>query len=146
MAQYIRFPATNSSNTEVNIHDSAGNDINNGQQTMANSVPVVIASNQTAVPTREAANSNGAIVNQALTATSASSSAAPANAVGFLLQAPSTNTDDIRWCVGGTASTTVGMLAEPGRDSGYLPMAATISVCATASGTNAYSIQWVLSS
>ena len=31
---------------EVNIHDSLGNNIINGQQTMANSLPVVIASNQ----------------------------------------------------------------------------------------------------
>lgn len=146
MAQYIRFPApTSASNTNVNIHDASGNNISNGQQTMANSVPVVIASNQTAIPTSAAANTNGSIVNQALTATTASSSAAPANAVGFVLEAPSDNTDNIRWCVGGTASTTVGMLAEPGRDTGYIPIAATVSVCATVSGTNAYSIQWVLS-
>lgn len=36
--------------SDVNIHDSGANAINNGQQTMANSVPVVIASNQTAIP------------------------------------------------------------------------------------------------
>ena len=287
MAQYIRFPsgsATVSGSVSVNIHDSAGSNITNGQQTMANSVPVVIASNQTAVPvsaaslplpsgaateatlstlngkvtacntgavvvsssalptgaateatlstvngkfgtlgqktmagsapvvlasdqaaipvsqsgtwtvqpgntanttpwlatinqggnsaavsasnalkvdgsavtqpvsiaatvnTREAANANGSIVNTSLTATTASTANVPANAVGFVLEAPSTNTDNIRWCIGGTASTTVGMLAEPGRDSGYIPCAANISVCATVSGTNAFSIQWVLTS
>lgn len=116
-----------------------------GQTTMAASMPVVLASNQSAVPTQSPVNANGNIVNTALTATSASTASVPANAVGFVLEAPSTNTDNIRWCIGGTASTTVGMLSEPGRDTGYIPCAANISVCATVSGTNAFSIQWVLS-
>jgi hypothetical protein len=89
-------------------------------------------------------NSAGSIVNTSLSATTASTASKPANAVGFIIQAPSDNTDNIRFAVGGTASTTVGMLMEPGRDSGYLPLAANISVCATVSGTNAFSIQWVL--
>lgn len=91
-------------------------------------------------------NTNGSIVNTALTATTASTASVPANAIGFLFEAPSTNTDNIRWCIGGTASTTVGMLTEPGRDSGFMPCSANISVCSTVSGTNAYSIQWILSS
>lgn len=94
-----------------------------------------------------APNTAGSIVNGTLTATTASSVSAPANAVGFLLEVASSNTDNVRWCVGSTASTTVGMLAEPGRDSGYMPVGANISICAVASnGTNAYSVQWVLSS
>lgn len=93
-----------------------------------------------------APNTVGTIVNTSLTATTASSASAPANAVGFCLEAPSTNTDPIRYAVGSTASTTVGMLLEPGRDSNYIPLAATISICSTVSGTNAYSIQWVSSS
>lgn len=39
----------------VNIHDATGAAINNGQQTMANSVPVVIASNQSAIPISDSA-------------------------------------------------------------------------------------------
>jgi hypothetical protein len=35
---------------DVNLHDASGADVTNGQQTMANSLPVVIASNQTAIP------------------------------------------------------------------------------------------------
>lgn len=89
---------------------------------------------------------NGSIVNTALVATTASSVSAPANAVGFILEAPSDNTHNIRWCIGGTASTTVGMLTEPGRDTGYIPCSANISVCSTVSGTNAFSVQWILSS
>jgi len=113
-----------------------------GQKTAANSLAVVVASDY--VP-KAPVNANGSIVNTSLTATTASSASAPANAVGFILEAASSNTDNIRWCIGGTASTTVGMLTEPGRDTGYVPCAATISVCATASGTNVFSIQWILS-
>lgn len=118
-----------------------------GQGTMAQSLKVVIASDQSAVGTKSPVNAAGSIVNTTLTATTVASAVAPANAVGFLFEAESTNSDAVRWCVGGTASPTVGMLAEPGRDSGYMPIGfgATLSVCATASGTNAFSIQWVLS-
>lgn len=107
---------------------------------------VTIASDQAAIATKSPVNTNGSIVNTALTATTASTANVPANAVGFILEAPSSNTDNIRYCIGGTASTTVGMLMEPGRDTGYVPCAANISVCATVSGTDAFSIQWILSS
>lgn len=252
----IHYPsaAASAGNTNVNIHDASGNNINNGQQTMANSVPVAIASDQSAVPvsaaslplpagaataalqttgntslasidgktpavgqalmaasspvviasnqsavaisasslplptgaataakqpaigtagvssvdvlsiqgiasgtavpvsiaaaipTKSPVNTNGSIVNTALTATTAASAAAPGNAVGFILEAPSTNTTNINWCIGGTASTSVGFLMEPGRDTGFVPCAATVSVCAATSGTNAFVIQWILSS
>lgn len=117
-----------------------------GQKVKASSLAVTLASDQGTIPISPSVNTNGSIVNTSLTATTASSAAAPANTVGFILEAPSDNTNNIRWCIGSTASTTVGMLTEPGRDSGYVPCAATISICATASGTNAYSIQWILSS
>lgn len=116
-----------------------------GQALMAASMPVAIASNQSAIPIKSPVNTSGSIVNTSLTGTTASSASAPANAVGFILEAPSINTDNINWCIGGTASTTVGMLLEPGRDTGFVPCAAAISVCSTVSGTNAYSIQWILS-
>lgn len=96
-----------------------------------------------------AANRAGNIVNGTLSLTNPTANAAPANAVGFIVEAESTNADSIRWAVGSSASTTVGMLMEPGRDSGYVPIGGTctVSVCATAStGTNQYSIQWVLTS
>jgi hypothetical protein len=68
---------------------------------------------------------------------------APANAVGFILEAESANTDNIRWAVGSTATASVGMLAEPGRDSGYVPLASNISAIAI-SGTQSVSVQWVV--
>ena len=129
---------------------------------MTASMAVTIASDQASIPvaatlaaettkvigtvnTKSPVNTNGSIVNTAWTATTASSASAPGNAVGFIISAAAANDQNIRWCIGGTASTTVGTLFEPGRDSGFIPCAATISVCAVVSGTNAFAIQWILS-
>lgn len=82
-------------------------------------------------------------VNNISATTTAQTVAVPANAIGFLLESDSSNTDNIRWAIGATASASVGTLAEPGRDTGYIPLAAAISVIAIA-GTQAVSVQWVL--
>lgn len=105
--------------------------------------PVSIASTITA---RAATNTNGQTDNTALTATTATTATAPANTVGFILQAPSDNTHNIRFRIGGIASTTAGMQLEPGRDTGYIPCSANVSVCAITSGTNVFCMQWILSS
>lgn len=116
-----------------------------GQKAMAASLAVVLASDQSALPVRSPVNTTGQCDNTSLTATTASTATAPANAVGFILEAPSDNTDNVRYRIGGTASTSAGMLMEPGRDTGFIPCAANVSVCATVSGTNAFSIQWIMS-
>lgn len=90
------------------------------------------------------ANTNGSIANNAAVTTTPFTFVAPANSVGFLLEAESGNTENIRWAIGSTASSTVGTIAEPGRDTGYIPCAANISVVAIA-GSQAVSVQWVLS-
>lgn len=105
---------------------------------------VVIATDQAPVATKSPVNTGGSVVNGTLTATTASAETVPADAVGFILQAPSDNTDNIRYRIGGTASTTAGMLMEPGRDTGFIPIAANLSICATASGTNKYELLWVI--
>lgn len=105
---------------------------------------VVIATDQAPVATKSPVNTGGSVVNGTLTATTASAETVPANAVGFILQAPSDNTDNIRYRIGGTASTTAGMLMEPGRDTGFIPIAANLSICATVSGTNKYELLWVI--
>lgn len=51
---FFFWPPSSASSPDVNIHDSAGLDINLGQQTMAASVPVVLASDQAAIPTSAA--------------------------------------------------------------------------------------------
>lgn len=116
-----------------------------GSKTSANSFAVVVASDQAAIATKAPVNTAGSAANTSLTATTASTATAPANAVGFILYADTNNTDTIRFAIGATASTTVGGRLEPGRDTGYLPCAANVSICATASGTNAFFIQWILS-
>jgi hypothetical protein len=116
-----------------------------GQGTMATSFKVVLPSDQPALPTKSPVNTAGSVINGSLTATTASSESTPANTIGFILQAPSTNTDNVRYRIGGTASTTAGVLMEPGRDTGFIPCNATLSICATASGTNKYEITWILS-
>lgn len=90
------------------------------------------------------ANTAGSIANNAAVSTTASTFTAPANAVGFLLEAESSNSANIRWAIGSTATASVGTLTEPGRDTGYIPGGANISVVAI-SGTQAVSIQWILS-
>lgn len=92
-----------------------------------------------------AANAAGSFsVNNSITATAASTFIAPANARGFNLLSESTNTQNIRWAIGATATSSVGALYEPGRDTGYIPGAANISVIST-SGTQTVSVQWILS-
>lgn len=116
-----------------------------GQKTMAASFAVTVASDQSAIATKSPVNTNGSQSDATLTATTASTETVPANAVGFIIQAIDTNTNNIRWRVGSAASATTGMQLQAGRDSGFVPVAANVSICAEASGTNAYQIQWILS-
>lgn len=73
----------------------------------------------------------------------AATETAPANAVGFLLQASSANAGNLRYRIGGAATAAVGQQLEPGRDTGYLPVAANISIISE-SGTNEYQLQWII--
>lgn len=117
----------------------------NSGNSSATTQRVVIATDQVAIATKDAVNTNGSQTDASLTGTTASTANVPANAVGVIIEAPDTNTNNIRYRIGGTASTTAGMQLQPGRDSGYIPVAANISICAEASGTNAYQVQWILS-
>jgi hypothetical protein len=70
---------------------------------------------------------------------------APANAVGFILMSTDVSTANIRYRIGATATSSSGQQLQPGRDTGFIPCAANISICAE-SGTQNYNIQWILSS
>ena len=98
------------------------------------------------VSTTIAANSNAQVNNSTSVTTTATTFIPPANAVGFVVEAESSNTVNLRYAAGTTATTTVGMLLEPGRDSGYVPTSATVTVCAVSGSGQAASIQWVMSS
>jgi len=90
-------------------------------------------------------NTNGSGSAAAATVSTVAALAAPANAVGFVLMNLDTSTANVRWAVGRTASATLGQQLQVGRDTGYVPVGANVSVCAE-SGTQNIDIQWVLSS
>lgn len=119
--------------TEIGIIDGTGK-----LQGVSASNPVPITGT---VQVTAPINPNGSFVQASISG--ASTISVPANAVGFILEADSANTDFMRWCVSSTASTSNGMKLEAGRDTGYLPMAKNISIC-PGSGTQLYTIQWVL--
>lgn len=90
-----------------------------------------------------AANVNGSYTTATVSGTAASLSP-PSNSVGFLLQTNDTNSFNLRWGIGTTVTASTGTQLEPGRSTGYVPAAATVSVISE-SGTNEYTIQWILS-
>jgi hypothetical protein len=67
---------------------------------------------------------------------------APSNAQGFILQNLQTSTANVRFAMGATATTTLGMQLAPGQDSGFFPTSASVSLCSE-SGTQSYNVQWV---
>jgi hypothetical protein len=109
----------------------------------AQTLRVVIATDQAGVQTKAPVNSNGS--NTDSTVSTVATLTAPANAVGFILVNLDTSTAGIRWRIGATATSSSGQQLQVGRDTGYIPCAANISICAE-SGTQNYNVQWILSS
>lgn len=130
---------TNSSVVKAQLQDNAGTAITVGQKTMSSSLPVTIASDQVAPKTY--VNSAGSFVLNA-SLTTVTTASAPAGAVGFILEAKDANTANLRWAVGATATTTSGMQLQPGRDTGFVPVGADISLVAE-SGTLEYQLTWI---
>lgn len=114
-----------------------------GQKSMANSLAVVIASNQSTLPVTQGASLNGS--NTDSTVSTVITLSPPANSVGFILMNLDTSSANLRWSIGATATASSGQQLQPGRDTGFIPCAANISLCSE-SGTNNYNIQWILSS
>lgn len=69
---------------------------------------------------------------------------APTNALGFILEASSANTSSLRWGSGNNPTTSTGLILEPGRDTGFVPLGASVGVIAINSGSQEADIQWVL--
>lgn len=111
-----------------------------GQKTMAGSLAVVVASDQSSIPVAQSALA--VTYQEDLTvSTSAETFTAPAGAKSCLIQCPSTNTESIRVRLSGTATTTSGYLFEPGR-SEYFPFAANISYIAVAGSGQAINVHF----
>lgn len=115
-----------------------------GKITAVNTGAVVVSSS--ALPSGAATSANqlntsGSFVLNT-TLTTVITETVPANSVGFILEASSSNAANIRWAIGATATTTSGMRLEPGRDTGFVPVGANISVVAE-SGTLEYQLTWI---
>lgn len=113
-----------------------------GQKTSANSMAVVVASDQSAIPTSNTPGANGSGSSAAATVSTVITLTAPANAKGFILMIMDTSTANVRWSIGRTASATLGQQLQPGRDTGFIPCSHDVSLCAE-SGTQTYDIQWI---
>jgi hypothetical protein len=133
-------------NQSVNIAQMNGVTVLMGAgNTGTGSQRVTIASDQAAVATKAPVNANGSYAEITNLTTSAQTFTAPANAVGFILMALGDNGVNLRWKIGATATTTAGVRLEPGRDTGYIPCAANISIIAESSTNQSAEVQWILS-
>ncbi|MEO8839793.1 MAG: hypothetical protein ABI351_13915 [Herbaspirillum sp.] len=112
-----------------------------GQSVMASSMPVTMASDQSALAVTQAANVAGKSVSQALT-TTAVTVTKPASVIGFIVQNDATSLDFIRVAIGVTATASVGIVLQPGQDTGFIPAALNLSIIAN-SGTPIANIMWV---
>ena len=113
-----------------------------GAKTTAASLAVNIASDQASVPTVDVGATSGNSPGSSTVSTVATITA-PANATGFILMNLDTSSANIRYRIGGTATTSSGQQLQPARDTGFVPCAANISICAE-SGTQNYDIQWLV--
>lgn len=149
--QSTEITALGTINTTLGSPFQAGGSIGNTSFAV-NNFPATQAVTQSTSPwvvsgtVTSSVNSNAQVNNSTVVGTSPITFTPPANAVGFVVEAESSNTVNLRYAAGTTASTTVGMLLEPGRDSGYIPTSATVTVCAVSGSGQAASIQWVMSS
>lgn len=95
-------------------------------------------------------NANSVLSAQQTVTTTESNLVAPTNAVGVIVECESPNPDNLRWGFSNSAtnilSSTTGVLCEPGRDSGYLPLGAGnyLHLIATGGGSDFADVQWVL--
>lgn len=122
------FPATQPVSGSVSVSNFPVS-----QNVVVTSIPTVTAS--------AASNLNATMINLTTTVT-AQTISAPANAVGFVFESDSSNATNVRYAIGATATASVGTLMEPGRDSGFIPSGANISVIST-SGSPTVSVQWI---
>ena len=100
--------------------------------------------NDIPLPVKIMAGSSGSYAEITNLTTTAQTFTAPAGALGFVLETDSSNVQNVRYMIGGTATISAGMKMEPGRDTGYIPCAANISVIAAAGTNQIVTVQWIL--
>lgn len=109
----------------------------------SNPLPVTVLGS---IAVSQAPNTAGSYAEITNLTTTAQTFTKPANAVGFILEALTDNSVNLRWKIGATATISSGMRLEPGRDSGYVPCSANISIIAESGSSQIATVQWVLSS
>ena len=109
-----------------------------GQKAMAASLAVVIASDQSALPVSESIRTGS--FQEDLALSTVVTFTAPANSKWFMIQADDTNSANIRWKVGGTATTSSGHQLQPGR-SEQMELGGNVSVVSE-SGTQKVAISF----
>lgn len=103
------------------------------------------ASGVTPFKVQQVVPANGSYAEITNLTTTAQTFTAPANAVGFVIEALSDNTQNIRYKIGAAATTTSGMRLEPGRSENFNQgPAANVSVCAEGGTNQVVTIQWVV--
>lgn len=112
------------------------------QPVSAVSLPLPAGAATSALQSKAPISTTGSGSSAAATVSTVATLTAPANAVGFILMNIATSTTNMRWAVGRTASTTLGQQLQPGRDTGFVPIGANISIIAE-SGTVTYDVQWI---
>jgi hypothetical protein len=94
-------------------------------------------------------NPNGSLSARQTVTSTESNLAAPTNAVGVIVECESVNADNLRWGFSNSTpailSSTLGMLCEPGRDTGYIPIGAGsyLHLISTGGGSDYADVQWV---
>jgi hypothetical protein len=125
------------------LFDGSGNSISSTSGSL--NVNVTNGTEQTPV------NANSKLSPTQSVTTTESSLVAPTNAIGVMFESDSSNTTNIRWGISNSTSSilssTLGLLMEPGRDSGFLPVGAGNYLHFIAlSGTVSVNVQWILTS
>ena len=144
--------ATNSELTTINSTlgtpmQNSGGTVTVTQATAANLNATVTGTVSTIAPD----NANSSLSSRQTVTGTESSVIAPTHAVGVIFECESVNADNLRWGFSNSAtailSSTLGILCEPGRDSGYLSLGSGnyLHLISTGSGSDYADVQWVLS-
>lgn len=111
-----------------------------GAKTTANSLSVTLPTDQGTLAVSQVA-ATGSFAQITNLVNTAQTFTAPANAVGFKIQAPSTNTENISFSIGSTATITAGILMEPGRSEDF-DTGSNISVIAASATQQTVTVIW----
>lgn len=105
----------------------------------------------TPLPISGPINANSTLSSRQTVTGTESNLIAPSNTVGILVECESVNADNLRYGFSNSAtailSTTLGMLCEPGRDAGYLPLGSGnyLHMISDGAGSDYIDVLWVKS-